>query len=75
MTTGRLLIIDGTRYATGADGSGQGTYKFFPDTGMIVFTSGPNQDMSQISFARLVSPNRIQMKAGKNGNQNWDCKR
>lgn len=75
MTTGRLLIIDGTRYATGSDGSGQGTYKFFPDTGMIVFTSGPNQDMSQISFARLVAPNRIQMKAGKNGTQNWDCKR
>ena len=75
MTTGRLLIVDGTRYATGADGSGPGTYKFFPDTGMIVFTSGPNADMSQISFARLIAPNRIQMKAGKNGNQNWDCKR
>lgn len=75
MTTGRVVILDATRYATGTDGAGQGTYRFSPETGQIVFTSGPNADLATVSYARLVAPTRIQMKTGKNGRNRWDCKR
>lgn len=75
MTTGRVVILDAQRYATGADGTGQGTYRFFPETGQIVFASGPNADLATVSYARLVAPTRIQMKTGKNGRNLWDCKR
>lgn len=75
MTTGRVVILDATRYTTGTDGTGQGTYKFFPETGQIVFTSGPNADLATVSYARLVAPTHIQMKTGKNGRYLWDCKR
>jgi hypothetical protein len=75
MSTGRVVILDGNTYAVGTDGSGKGTYEFFPDTKMIVFTSGANADRSAVSNARLVSPTHIVMRTGRNGSYLWNCKR
>jgi hypothetical protein len=72
---GTLVIVDGARYAHGTDGSGGGTYVFDPGTKKIRFTSGLFADPSQVTDAKQISAQHIQMRTGKGGFYTWDCKR
>jgi len=72
---GTLVIIDGTRYGHGSDGSGGGNYVFDAATKKIRFTSGLFADPNKVSAATQISLTQINMRTGKRGFYGWDCKK